>query len=125
MGQYLRRRRAARRRRGGSLRPHPAAGARPLHARAHRPPGRELLLLAGLRAAPADFLGTVDDHPAARPRGAVPRQRLGRRQYRGSAHQDVHAGQRRRFRHRPPRAGPQLLSARLQSAAVPLSRQRQ
>ena len=42
-----------------------------------------------------------------------------------SAHQDVHRDHRRRFQHHPSRAGPQLLPARLQHAAVPVPRQRQ
>ena len=67
----------------------------------------------------------LDDHRAEGPRGDLPRLGLGRRQCRGSAHQDVHQGQCRRLRHRPSRARPQLLPARLQQAASALSRQRQ
>ena len=42
-----------------------------------------------------------------------------------SAHQDVHRAERRRLHDDPSRAGPQLLPARLQHAAVALPRQRE
>ncbi len=61
----------------------------------------------------------------AGPRSGLPRERLGRRQRRRPPHQDVHRHHRRGLRHRPPRARPQLLPARLQQAARPLPRQRQ
>jgi hypothetical protein len=99
----------------------PAPSSRPRRS-SHR---RAILLVAGLRAAAGDLLEAFDDHAAARPRGSVPCVGLGRRQYRGSAHQDVHPGECRRFRHGAPRAGSQLLPARLQQAALSLSRQRQ
>ena len=51
---------------------------------------RGLLHLARLRAAAQDLLGALAVHQAARPRGGLPRQRLGRRQRRRPAHQDVH-----------------------------------
>ena len=60
-----------------------------------------------------------------RPRGRLPRLGLGPRQQGRPAHQDVHQGQCRRLRHHPPRARPQLLPARLQRAALPLSERRQ
>ena len=51
---------------------------------------RALLHLARLRAAARDLLGALALHQAARPRGGLPRQRLGRRQRGRPAHQDVH-----------------------------------
>ena len=124
MGQYLRRRRAAQFG-PARLRSHPSARAAALYARADRPHRRGLLHLARLRAAAGDLLEALDDHPAARPRGDLPRLGLGRRQPRRSARQDVHPGQRRRFRHRPSRARPQFLPARLYAPALPLRGQRQ
>ena len=86
---------------------------------------RGLLHLARLRAAAGDLLGALAVRQAARPRGRLPRQRLGHRHDGRPAHQDVHRDQRRGLRHHPPRARPQLLPARLQHAAVPVPRQRQ
>ena len=51
--------------------------------------------------------------------------RLGPRQRRGSAPQDVHRHRRRGLLHRPPRARPQLLPARLRPPAVPVPQLRQ
>jgi hypothetical protein len=106
--------------------------------RPHRPPQgpqhrrqghgalrRGLLHLPRLRAPAGHVLGALPLREAARPRGGLPRQRLGRGRGRGPAHQDVHRGQRGGLQHHPPRAGAQLLPARLQQAALPLPRQRQ
>ena len=82
---------------------------------------RGLLHLARLRSAAADVLGALAVHQAARPRGGLPCQRLGRGQRRRPAPQDVHRDHRRGFHHHPPRAGPQLLPARLQPAAASCS----
>ena len=86
---------------------------------------RGLLHLARLRAAARHLLGAQPDHPPARPRSGLPCLGLGPRQQGRPAHQDVHQGQWRRLRHHPPRAWPQLLPARLQPAALPLSERRQ
>ncbi len=79
---------------------------------------RALLHLARLRAAAGDLLGALAVHQAARPRRGLPRQRLGHRQRRRPAHQDVHRDQRGGLPHHPPRARAQLLPARLQPAAA-------
>ena len=60
---------------------------------AHR---RAVLHVARLRAAAEDVLGAVAVRQAARSRGRLPRERVGRRQRRRPAHQDVH-------RRQPPR----------------------
>ena len=73
----------------------------------------------------ADVLGAVAVREAARPRGGVPCQRMGRGRRERSAAEDVHRCDRRGLRHHPPRTGPQHLPARLQHAAVPVPRQRQ
>src|SRR5437667_11572 len=86
---------------------------------------RALLHLAGLRAAAQDLLGALALHQTPRPGRGLPRQRLGRRRRGGPPHQDVHRDQRGGLHHHPPRAGPQLLPARLQQEAVPVPRQRQ
>ena len=86
---------------------------------------RAFLHVAGIRAAAADVLGAFAVREAARPRRGLPRQRLGYR-FRGRrAPEDVHRHHGGRFPHHPPRVGPQLLSARLRQAAVPVPRQRQ
>ena len=54
---------------------------------------------------------------AARSRGRLSRQRVGRRPRGGPAHQDVHRCHRRRLHHHPSRARAQLLSARLQASS--------
>jgi peptidyl-dipeptidase A len=72
----------------------------------------------GFAPLPETFWQRSQFTEAARPRGGVPCLRLGYRQCRRPAHQDVHQGERRRFRHHPPRAWPQLLPARLQQAAA-------
>ena len=86
---------------------------------------RALLHLARLRAAAGDVLGALALHEAARPRGRLPRERLGHRPRGRPAHQDVHRDHGRGLPHHPPRARAQLLPARVQPAAVPLPRQRQ
>ena len=86
---------------------------------------RALLHVARLRAAAGDVLGALAVHEAAGPRRRLPRQRVGRRQRSGPAHQDVHRDHRRGLRHDPPRAGSQLLPARLPQAADALPQQRQ
>ena len=118
MGQYLRRRRAEGRRRH-RLRPHRPAreeeGTTPIEMVRI---GERFYTSLGLAPLPADLLAALADHPPAGPRSGLPRIGLGPRQQGRPAHQDVHQGQCRRLRHHPPRAGPQLLSARLQPAAV-------
>ena len=81
---------------------------------AHR---RAVLHLARLRAAAADVLGAVAVRQAARPRGGLPRQRVGHRQRRRPAHQDVH---------RPDRRGlhaPSTTSSGTTSTSAPTSTQ--
>ena len=99
--------------------------ARKTDAAADGPVRRALLHLARLRAAPEDVLGALDVREAARPRGRLPRERLGHRLRRRPAHQDVHRHHGRGLHDDPPRARPQLLPARLRPAAGPLPRQRQ
>ena len=86
---------------------------------------RTVLHVAGLRSAAEDVLGAIAVHQAARSRRGVPCERLGRRCSRRPAHQDVHRHHGGGLQHDPPRARPQLLSARLQQAAVPVPRQRE
>ena len=82
-----------------------------------RPPDgalrRGLLHVARLRSSAGDVLGAVDVRQAARPRGRLPRFGLGHRLRRRPAHQDVHRHHGRGLHDDPPRARPQLLSARL------------
>ena len=63
----------------------------------------------GLDAAAGDLLGALAVHQAARPRGRLPRQRLGRDLRQRPAHQDVHQAQRGGPHHHPPRARARLL----------------
>jgi peptidyl-dipeptidase A len=79
-----------------------------------------LLHLPRLRAAAPDLLGALALHQAPGPRRGVPRQRLGHRRPRRPAHQDVHRDQRGGLHHHPPRAGAQLLPARVQGATLPV-----
>ena len=79
--------------------------------------GESVLHLAGAGPAAEDLLGAVDVDQAARPRGGLPRQRLGRDHERRSAHQDVHQADGGGSDHHPPRAGPQLLLPRVLQAA--------
>ena len=79
----------------------------------------------GFDPLPKTFWERSAFHQAARPRGRLPRQRLGRRQRQRPPHQDVHRHHGRGLLDDPPRARPQLLPARLQHAALPLPRQRQ
>ena len=72
-----------------------------------------------------NLLGALAVHQAGRSRRGLPRQRLGHRLRRRPADQDVHRDQRRGLRHGPPRAGSQLLPARLQRTGPALPRQRQ
>ncbi len=74
----------------------------------------------GLGSAAGDLLDPLAVHQAARPRGGVPRLGLGRDLLRRPAHQDVHPAQGGGPDHHPPRAGAQLLPARLREAALPL-----
>ena len=72
---------APRGRRRRRLRPHRAARAR----RRYTPEqivrtGEAFFSSLGFAPLPADLLGALDDHPAARPRGGLPRLGLGRRQ---------------------------------------------
>ena len=89
------------------------------------PHRRALLHLARVRAAAEDVLGALALHPAARPRGRLPRERVGHRSRGRRAHQDVHRADGRGLHDHPSRAGPQLLSARIQGAAAHLPRQRE
>ena len=63
------------------------------------------------------LLGAVAVCEAARPRGGVPRQRVGHQQRGRSAHQDVHRPDGRGLHHHPSRARAQLLPARLQHSS--------
>ena len=71
----------------------------------------------GFEPLPQDVLGAVDVRQAPGPRSRLPRQRLGHRLRGRSAPEDVHRHHGRGLRHRPPRARPQLLPARLRQAA--------
>ncbi|CAA9331377.1 MAG: Peptidyl-dipeptidase A precursor, partial [uncultured Gemmatimonadaceae bacterium] len=124
VGERLPRGRAPQR--GAHLRPHGAAQGQAGGRARDGALRRALLHLAGLRLAAGDVLGALADHQAARPRGGVPRERVGHRQQGRPAHQDVHRGHRRRLRDGAPRARAQLLPARLQgaAAAVPERRER-
>ncbi len=79
----------------------------------------------GFEPAAGDLLGALPARQAARPRGGLPRQRLGRHLLRRPAHQDVHQAERGGPGHRPPRARPQLLPAGLRRAAGALPERRQ
>jgi peptidyl-dipeptidase A len=56
----------------------------------------------GLRAAARDVLAAFADREAGRSRGHLPCVGMGYRQYGRYPYQDVHQGERRRFRHDPP-----------------------
>ena len=94
LGEPLPARRAAERRAGVLADRHPE-GEEDRAARdgAHR---RALLHVARLRAAAEDVLGAVALRQAARSRGRLPRERVGHRQRRRPAHQDVHRRRPRR-----------------------------
>ena len=76
--------------------------------------GEGFFVVTGLRPAAANFLGAVAVPQTRRSRCGLPCQRLGRRQCQRPAPEDVHRNHRRGFPHHPPRAGTQLLPARLQ-----------
>ena len=86
---------------------------------------RALLHVAGLRSAAADVLAAIAVRQAARSRRRVPRQRVGYRRGERPARQGLPRTEGRGLPDDPPRAGPQLLSARLQHAASALPRQRE
>ena len=58
--------------------------------------GRDVLQVARLPGAAGDVLGALDARAAARPRRAVPRQRVAHGRQGRRAHQDVHQGRRSR-----------------------------
>ena len=87
--------------------------------------GRELLHLHRLLSAPRDLLGALAAHAPSRPRGPLPRLRLGRELGRGPPHQDVHHARRGEPRHDPPRARSRLLLPVVRQAPAPLSVWRQ
>ena len=99
--------------------------ARKTTADRHGEVRRALLRVARRGAAAADLLRTVAPGEAARSRRRLPRQRVGHRSRRRRPHQDVHRSDRRRLHDDPSRAGPQLLSARLQGSARAVPRQRE
>src|SRR5208283_1598586 len=103
-----------------AVRPHVAP--RPTGSLGDRPraDGGTVLHLPRVRPAPGQLLGTLALRPTARPRGRLPRERVGRRLCRRPTAQDVHGGHRRGFHDGPSRAGSQLLSAGLRPTAVPL-----
>ena len=77
--------------------------------------GERFFTSLGFDAAAEDVLGAVDVREAARPRGRLPRQRLGRGQRRGPAHQDVHPDQRART------SSPSITSSATTSTSAPIA----
>src|SRR5207244_385918 len=70
-------------------------------------------------------LGTLALRQAEGPRRGLPRQRLGHRRQGRPPRQDVHLQDRGLLPDHPPRAGTQLLPARVQHAAVSVQEQRE
>ena len=89
-----------------------------IRCRAHHAVGGELLRLARLPEAAADVLGTLAAHQAARPRRAVPRQRVAHGRQGGRAHQAVHRADARAPDDRVSRARSLVLRPVVQPAAV-------
>ena len=119
MGQHLRRRRARRAPATSATTSPTCSKAKKYDAERDGQDRRGLLHLArASRRCPRPSGSARMITQPARPRSGLPRLGLGRRQQGRPAHQDVHQGQRRRLRHHPPRARPQLLPARLQPAAL-------
>ena len=123
LGQCVSTRRSEERRPG--LRPHRNPQDAQHRSGGHGAVRRAILPVSRVRAAPANILGALDVYASARPRGGLPRQRLGHRLPRRPAHQDVHRAHRRGFLHDPPRAGAQFLPACLRPSHPALPQQRE
>ena len=84
----------------------------------------ELLQVDRVPGAATDLLGALDAHAAARPRRAVPRERLAHGRQGRRAHQAVHSPDVRGAAHHLSRARPRLLRPLVQGPAVPVPERR-